>query len=271
MRRSPADVLDPGCDDGGDDRERCGTAPGGSETGRDHQQLAEWRPKRQSEIKTQRVVTYGLAHPARWREIGNGSDCRDKEGSFCHSEQQTQQHNQHKVVGVRGPEHSQCAEEPATDKQGTPPAGVRQAAGDGPQNQGADGEGSERQAGARRVGTDRASYPERQRVDRDAGGGEVREVSNRQPDEGGGEQAVARGWFYTGCRERHTNSLRVNRVAWHGQNYPDRSKQPVLHGEHCGSRTGCGADLEIDVLNVVLDSASRQHESFRDLGVGQPE
>jgi hypothetical protein len=41
------------------------------------------------------------------------------------------------------------------------------------------------------------------------------------------------------------------------------------HSEHCGSCTGGGTDLEIDVLNVVLDGASREHQPFRDFGVGQ--
>ena len=156
-----------------------------------------------------------------WRQVGERSERGDKERGLCHSEQQAQQHNQHQVVGVRGPEHSQCADERATDQQRTSPTGVRQTAGDGPQDQGADRESSEREPGTRSVGTDRPGYPQGQGVDRDAGGGEVREVSNRQSDEGGGEQAVARGGFYSGCGERHTNSLSVHRMVWYGQNYPD--------------------------------------------------
>ena len=147
-----------------------------------------------------------------WRQVGERSECGDKERGLCHSEQQAQQHNQHQVVGVRGPEHSQRADERATDKQRTSTTGVGQATGDGPQDQGRDGESSEREPRTSRVRTDRPGYPQWQGVDRDAGGGEVREVSNRQPDEGGGEQAVARGGFYSGCGERHTNSLSVHRI-----------------------------------------------------------
>ena len=39
--------------------------------------------------------------------------------------------------------------------------------------------------------------------------------------------------------------------------------------EHRGSGAGRGTDLEIDVLNVVFDGASRQHQPFSDFGVGQ--
>jgi hypothetical protein len=46
-------------------------------------------------------------------------------------------------------------------------------------------------------------------------------------------------------------------------------KQAVLHGEHGGSSSGRDADLEIDVLNVVLDGTPRQHQPLRDLGIGQ--
>jgi hypothetical protein len=43
----------------------------------------------------------------------------------------------------------------------------------------------------------------------------------------------------------------------------------MLQCEHRGSGAGGGTDLEIDVLNVMLDGASRQHQPPRDLAVGQ--
>ncbi len=121
----------------------------------------------------------------------SAASCGDKEGGLGHAEQQAQQHNQHKVVGVRGTDHPQCAEERAADKQRTPTTCVGQAAGDGPQDQGRDGEGAEREPRTSLVRTDRPGDPQWQGVDRDAGGGEVRKISNRQPDEGWGDEPVA--------------------------------------------------------------------------------
>jgi hypothetical protein len=46
-------------------------------------------------------------------------------------------------------------------------------------------------------------------------------------------------------------------------------KQAVLHRKHGRSSASRDADLEIDVLNVMLDGTPRQHQSLRDLGIGQ--
>src|SRR4029450_7075429 len=119
------------------------------------------------------------------------------------------QHNQRKVVGVRGTEHSQCTEQRATDKQRTPTTGVRQAAGGGSQQQSTDGEGAEREPSTSLVRADRPGYPQWQGVDRDASGSEVRKISTRQPDEGRGEKTVASARCWPVCRERHINSLSV--------------------------------------------------------------
>ncbi len=67
---------------------------------------------------------------------------------------------------------------------------VGEAARERPQDQRGDGEGAERQPGTSRVGAERAGDEGRQRVDRDPGGREVRQVRQGQPDEGGGEQPV---------------------------------------------------------------------------------
>jgi len=46
-------------------------------------------------------------------------------------------------------------------------------------------------------------------------------------------------------------------------------KQAVLHCKHGRSSASRDADLEIDVLNVMLDGTPRQHQSLGDLGIGQ--
>ena len=62
------------------------------------------------------------------------------------------------------------------DEQRSAPDPVGQAAGEGSQEEGGDGEGPERQPGSRGVGAHRSDDVGRQGVDGDAGRGEVREV-----------------------------------------------------------------------------------------------
>ncbi len=176
---------------GGEQGEPRGEVPGAVEAGRPHQRLTQRRAEREAQVEAQRVVAQRLADPARRRQVGERGDRRDEERRLGDAEDQPESDDRRAKSRPRGQHMATAQSSAPPTSSGRRPCVSLSRPANGRSTSAETANAPNASPAARRVRADRPGDVERQGVDCDTGGREVRQVRRRQQHEGGREEPVA--------------------------------------------------------------------------------